>query len=265
MAKTMTCTSIRVEAWLRLGIACLLAHAAPAWGAQPSDLASPFFGVDGGGNTVPGASVPFGFVSLSPDTSHGSTSGYDFERPDPRLQRDPCQRHRRRWQVRQFPRDACDGRRRVGQSRLPQGRRGGQPRLLCGDGWRSRQANPRRADGEPPWRVPPVQLSGDRGGAGDPRRECDAGAWRWRATQQRRTGHGNRRSASFRKHDVRGRLGRASSVHAVLLCGVRSARGRSRSLAVPPRRLHPHLGRGDFRGRRYSEQPRQSAWRLCDL
>lgn len=26
---------------------------------------------------MPGASVPFGFVSLSPDTSHGSTSGYD--------------------------------------------------------------------------------------------------------------------------------------------------------------------------------------------
>jgi predicted alpha-1,2-mannosidase len=61
---------------LRLGIAVLLAFAAPAC-ATPIDLASPFFGVDGGGNTVPGASVPFGFVSLSPDTSHGSTSGYD--------------------------------------------------------------------------------------------------------------------------------------------------------------------------------------------
>ena len=77
MAKTMTCTSIRAEAWLRLGIACLIALAAPALGAEPIDFASPFFGVDGGGNTVPGASVPFGFVSLSPDTSHGSTSGYD--------------------------------------------------------------------------------------------------------------------------------------------------------------------------------------------
>lgn len=29
------------------------------------------------GNTVPGASVPFGFVSLSPDTTNGSTNGYD--------------------------------------------------------------------------------------------------------------------------------------------------------------------------------------------
>ena len=58
----------------------LLALAAPLQAQQlstPLQLADPFFGVDGGGNTVPGASVPFGFVSLSPDTSHGSTSGYD--------------------------------------------------------------------------------------------------------------------------------------------------------------------------------------------
>jgi predicted alpha-1,2-mannosidase len=57
----------------------LVALAAPL-AAQPKStalgLASPFFGVDGGGNTVPGASVPFGFVSLSPDTTDGSTSGY---------------------------------------------------------------------------------------------------------------------------------------------------------------------------------------------
>ena len=57
----------------------LVALAAPL-AAQPKstalELASPFFGVDGGGNTVPGASVPFGFVSLSPDTTDGSTSGY---------------------------------------------------------------------------------------------------------------------------------------------------------------------------------------------
>jgi predicted alpha-1,2-mannosidase len=59
--------------------AALLLVASPS-GARPeppAELASPFFGVDGGGNTVPGASVPFGFVSLSPDTSRGSTSGYD--------------------------------------------------------------------------------------------------------------------------------------------------------------------------------------------
>jgi predicted alpha-1,2-mannosidase len=63
-------------------IAILLAMAAPAVAqnvAAPLSLANPFFGADGGGNTVPGASVPFGFVSLSPDTTHGSTSGYDSE------------------------------------------------------------------------------------------------------------------------------------------------------------------------------------------
>jgi len=47
--------------------------------AAPTEVANPFLGADGGGNTVPGAEVPFGFVSLSPDTTHGSTSGYDSE------------------------------------------------------------------------------------------------------------------------------------------------------------------------------------------
>jgi predicted alpha-1,2-mannosidase len=37
---------------------------------------NPFVGADGGGNTVPGAAVPFGFVELSPDTTNADTSGY---------------------------------------------------------------------------------------------------------------------------------------------------------------------------------------------
>ena len=44
---------------------------------DPVRLADPFVGADGGGNTVPGAGVPFGFVSLSPDTANGETNGYD--------------------------------------------------------------------------------------------------------------------------------------------------------------------------------------------
>jgi predicted alpha-1,2-mannosidase len=36
----------------------------------------PFVGADAGGNTVPGAAVPFGFVELSPDTTNADTSGY---------------------------------------------------------------------------------------------------------------------------------------------------------------------------------------------
>lgn len=45
--------------------------------SEAIDLVDPFVGADGGGNTVPGAGVPFGFVSLSPDTANASTSGYD--------------------------------------------------------------------------------------------------------------------------------------------------------------------------------------------
>lgn len=35
-----------------------------------------FLGADGGGHTTPGAQVPFGFVSLQPDTEHPNSSGY---------------------------------------------------------------------------------------------------------------------------------------------------------------------------------------------
>ncbi len=58
----------------------LCAPPAPARAGEAQDpvaLADPFMGVDGDGNTVPGAGVPFGFVSLSPDTAMGQSSGYD--------------------------------------------------------------------------------------------------------------------------------------------------------------------------------------------
>jgi putative alpha-1,2-mannosidase len=41
-----------------------------------SQWVDPFVGADNGGATVPGAAVPFGFVELSPDTTHHDTSGY---------------------------------------------------------------------------------------------------------------------------------------------------------------------------------------------
>lgn len=66
--------------------ALLLTGAAPSTSGSAAQVpsapvanASPFVGSDGGGNTVPGAIVPFGFVWLSPDTSRGHTSGYDSE------------------------------------------------------------------------------------------------------------------------------------------------------------------------------------------
>lgn len=57
--------------------------------ATPPLLAyvDPFIGVDGGGNTVPGAAVPFGFANPSPDTvpnpdpNHWDTSGYESDKP----------------------------------------------------------------------------------------------------------------------------------------------------------------------------------------
>jgi predicted alpha-1,2-mannosidase len=48
--------------------------------AQVADV-DPFIGTTGGGATVPGASVPFGFVNFSPDTTRGDTSGYDDRSP----------------------------------------------------------------------------------------------------------------------------------------------------------------------------------------
>jgi predicted alpha-1,2-mannosidase len=41
----------------------------------------PFIGADGGGNTVPGAAVPFGFANPGPDTLRHETSGYDSRQP----------------------------------------------------------------------------------------------------------------------------------------------------------------------------------------
>jgi predicted alpha-1,2-mannosidase len=66
---------------LGLTVAAFIGTFASSTVAQrdPLALANPFLGADSGGNTVPGAEVPFGFVSLSPDTTHGSTSGYDSE------------------------------------------------------------------------------------------------------------------------------------------------------------------------------------------
>lgn len=58
-------------------IAAVLGLAAPVVRAQALSDVDVFVGAEGGGNTVPGAGVPFGFVSVSPDTAHGDSSGYD--------------------------------------------------------------------------------------------------------------------------------------------------------------------------------------------
>lgn len=67
----------RDVAYFLMAAALLAARPAGAQRAPtPAELADPFLGVDGGGNTVPGAAVPFGFVELSPETEYPNTSGY---------------------------------------------------------------------------------------------------------------------------------------------------------------------------------------------
>lgn len=71
---------LRSEARFALLLCALGSAAAAQPPADPLALVNVFVGSahDGrDGNTVPGASVPFGFVSLSPDTTNGSTNGYD--------------------------------------------------------------------------------------------------------------------------------------------------------------------------------------------
>src|SRR5215211_2024477 len=77
----------RVTAAL-LCLACTSQGAAAAGQSGQSLTAhvDPFVGVDGGGNTVPGAAVPFGFANPSPDTvpnpdpNSWATNGYESDR-----------------------------------------------------------------------------------------------------------------------------------------------------------------------------------------
>src|ERR1700689_3178628 len=51
---------------------------APAQSTPPTpyDTVDPFIGTAGGGNTFPGATLPFGMIQWSPDT--GSDAWYDY-------------------------------------------------------------------------------------------------------------------------------------------------------------------------------------------
>ena len=63
-----------------VGAALALCQAAPAFpqaGRRLVEYADPFVGTENGGNIVPGAQVPFGFVHASPDTERPTTAGYN--------------------------------------------------------------------------------------------------------------------------------------------------------------------------------------------
>ncbi|MEW6511177.1 MAG: GH92 family glycosyl hydrolase [Bacteroidota bacterium] len=54
----------------------LVGHRAPA--QDPTEFVDPFIGTSGGGNTYPGAVLPWGMVSVSPHNAPGAPSGYRF-------------------------------------------------------------------------------------------------------------------------------------------------------------------------------------------
>jgi len=66
-----------------LVIALIFGQAIPAFAQTANRLrpliadADPFVGTENGGNIVPGAQVPFGFVHVSPDTEKPTTAGYN--------------------------------------------------------------------------------------------------------------------------------------------------------------------------------------------
>lgn len=60
-----------------LALVCLAIGTAPSWGDAAADLAAevdPFIGTANGGNTFPGAVVPFGMVQWSPETTRGDAT-----------------------------------------------------------------------------------------------------------------------------------------------------------------------------------------------
>ncbi|HEV2861390.1 MAG TPA: GH92 family glycosyl hydrolase [Pyrinomonadaceae bacterium] len=73
-------TRPKLLARVLLGAALALGQAAPTLsqsGRRLIEYADPFVGTENGGNVVPGAQVPFGFVHASPDTERPATSGYN--------------------------------------------------------------------------------------------------------------------------------------------------------------------------------------------
>jgi putative alpha-1,2-mannosidase len=59
--------SLRIALVLFFLLACALCLAQSV--STPYDAVNPIIGTDGGGNTFPGASLPFGMVQWSPDTN----------------------------------------------------------------------------------------------------------------------------------------------------------------------------------------------------
>src|SRR6266542_5504974 len=74
---------LHTTARVLLAMSLLLGHVIPAFNQGTSRSSTPiadldpFVGTENGGNIVPGAQVPFGFVHVSPDTVNPNTAGYN--------------------------------------------------------------------------------------------------------------------------------------------------------------------------------------------
>ena len=83
MMKHRLSLHLRMVTRLLLVIVLMLGQAIPALmqtANRPRPLvanADPFVGTENGGNIVPGAQIPFGFVHVSPDTVNPTTAGYN--------------------------------------------------------------------------------------------------------------------------------------------------------------------------------------------
>ena len=70
-----TRTSLRFCLILLASLSAIPAHAQSA--PAPYDAVNPFIGTAGGGNTFPGATLPFGMIQWSPDTNHDAWYYYN--------------------------------------------------------------------------------------------------------------------------------------------------------------------------------------------
>ena len=80
--------------------------------SQLAHSVDPFLGIEGGGNTLPGPSLPFGMIKPGPDVgANEANSGWEPTGTINGFSQTPCQRHRRRPQVREHPGAANRGHR----------------------------------------------------------------------------------------------------------------------------------------------------------
>ena len=76
--KMKSCLALRIQ--IAIVSSLILSLSSPTFSQSTNrpliSYADPFVGTDNGGNIVPGAQVPFGFVHVSPDTVNPNTAGY---------------------------------------------------------------------------------------------------------------------------------------------------------------------------------------------